>query len=161
MKLIQIVEGEMKPIVLVLGKLCSGKGTFCGNYTEQGYTHIATSDVVKRVSGFTTREELQSTMSMDSLIVDEMINDITEHTKVVIDGIRQQSIIDGLIYHYGKSKIDIIWLDVSDEIRKSRYANRGDAKDTKPFDSAEAGDVKLGINQVEQFAKQYGKTILN
>ena len=72
MMLNEIAE-QSKPIILVFGRLCSGKGTFCEPYMKQGYNHITTSDVVRKVSGKSARSELAKTGDMDQMIADEMI----------------------------------------------------------------------------------------
>jgi adenylate kinase family enzyme len=162
MKIMQLKEANLaKSIVLVFGRLCSGKGTFCEPYIKKGYNHITTSDIVKKVSGFTTRDQLQTTKDMDTLIIEEMVTYIRDNQPIVVDGIRQQSIIEALVNEFGRESIDMIWLEAPKNIRQQRYTDRAATKDTKSFDDAEAGDIKLGINDVEQYAKSNGKTVNN
>lgn len=157
MKLTEISQPE-KPIVLVFGRLCSGKGTYCQAYTDQGYHHITTSHVVKRLSGLKTRGQLQHTKDLDAAIGEEMVKEIAKHDKVVIDGIRQTKIVEAIVDAYG-DKVDMIWLDVPERIRRDRFVMRGAAKDDQTFDDAEAGDTNLGLDDVEKEYKPKSRVV--
>jgi adenylate kinase family enzyme len=146
-----------KHVILVFGKLCSGKGTFCKQYADIGYLHISTSDVVKMVSGKSTRQDLQTTGSLDQKIVDKMIEIIDNHNYVIIDGIRQCSIIERLLQTY--PKVQMVWLEVDEDIRKLWFDQRGDAKDNITFDQAQIGDDKLGLGQVESKYKKMCRVV--
>lgn len=153
------VATQQKSIVLVFGRLCSGKGTFCNKYIRQGYNHVTTSDIVKSVSGKTTRDELQQTSDKDQLILTRMIQTITEQQPIVVDGIRQRSIVEGILTHFGKDTVELIWLEVPKDIRKERFHQRKASKDTKSFEVSEAGDVQLGLNDVESYVKPMSKIV--
>ena len=146
-------------LVLVLGRLCSGKGTYCASYVERDFHHIATSDVVKSVSGAFTRSDLQNTKSLDVKIADALIALANQYERVVIDGIRQSSIIRAIekeIPH-----VQLVWLEADTTIRKQRFEQRKDRKDNITFEQAEQGDDNLGLSQVESDYKSKCKIIHN
>lgn len=153
------IAEQSKQIVLVFGRLCSGKGTFCEPYIKQGYTHITTSDIVRKVSGAKSRSDLQNTQDMDQLIADEMINTISQSQPIVVDGIRQNSIIDRVLSEFGDDNVELIWLDAPADVRRERFANRGASKDDRSFDDAEAGDSKLGLDDVESKFKPRSRLV--
>lgn len=157
MKLNEIAQSS-KPIVLVFGRICSGKGTFCKLYTKKGYHHITTSDVVKKLSGVQTRDKLQDTKNLDTAIGEEMINIIKQHDKIIIDGIRQTKIVDRIIKEFGDD-VDMVWLEATRELRKERFTKRGAAKDDQSFEDAERGDSKLGLDDVEAKYKSRSRII--
>lgn len=146
-------------IVLLSGKLCSGKGTYCSNNLP-GYTHISVSDIVKQISGFNKRSDLHTTKDLDTQIADELISIISHHNPVVIDGIRQKSIVDKIQSAFG-DKVELRWLEVSPEELERRYSSRQDKKDDQDFNTALQRDRDLGLDDVEQHFKQYGTVINN
>ena len=148
-------------IVLLFGKICSGKSTYADAlcYITKA-KRITVSDIVKRVSGKISRSELQNTAHMDVEIIKELCVEINKYDKVVIDGIRQYSIVLGLSTEYGLSNIDMIWLEVPDEIRKYRFHDRAISKDDITFEEADARDERLGLKELaESLKKTY--TIIN
>jgi dephospho-CoA kinase len=148
-----------KPIVLVFGRLCSGKGTYCKQYTDRGYHHVTTSDVVKSLSGKSRRDQLQKTKSLDQAIAEKLSEVASNNQPIVIDGIRQVSIVDYLVNTFGKDNIEMVWLEVPKDIRRNRYNKRGSKGDVAPFDKAEAGDSELGLDDVEAKYKSRSKII--
>lgn len=147
MKLFEAISN--KPIVIVMGKMCSGKGTYCAPYTKNGYHHIGASSIVKKLTGLSDRKDLQDTKHLEIEIGDEIIRQVGKHDRVIIDGIRQVEIVDRLVDEIGDENIEMVWLDVPDNVRQARYETRGDARDTETFDDAAARDVKLGVDAVE------------
>ena len=137
----------MKEIVLVFGRLCSGKGTFCKPYIDDGYHHITTSDIVRRLSGESTRDKLQGTHDLDLAIGDEMVEVISDYDRIIIDGIRQVRIVEKILRAY--TDVKLVWLEVPISIRQERFLSRGAAKDNQTFEIAEQGDTKLGLDEVE------------
>lgn len=158
---LQEVAQQPKSIVLVFGRLCSGKGTYCEKYIRQGYHHVTTSDIVKAVSGSKTREQLQKTGSMDQQILQQMIQTIEQNKPIVVDGIRQKSIVEGVLSHFGEDAVELVWLEVPSDIRKERFSKRAASKDTKSFEDSEAGDSALGLDDVETFVKPRSSVINN
>jgi len=145
---------ETNKVVLLFGKICSGKSTYADAlcYVTKA-KRITVSDIVKRVSGKVSRSELQGTAHMDKEIALELIAEIKKYDKVVIDGIRQYSIVVELVAEFGMDSLDLIWLDVPDDIRKYRFYDRSISKDDITFEEADARDEKLGLKELAESLK--------
>jgi len=145
---------ETNQIVLLFGKICSGKSTYADAlcYVTKA-KRITVSDIVKRVSGKVSRSELQNTAHMDLSICEELASEIKKYDKVVVDGIRQYSIVVGLAAEFGLENLDLIWLEVPDEIRRYRFTDRAIAKDDISFEEADARDEKLGLLELQDKLK--------
>ena len=141
-------------IVLLFGKICSGKSTYADAlcYVTKA-KRITVSDIVKRVSGKVSRSELQMTAHMDQDICHELCQEINKYDKVVIDGIRQYSIVLGLAAEYGLDNLDLIWLEVPDDVRRYRFYDRAISKDDITFEEADARDEKLGLLELQDKLK--------
>ena len=148
-----------RPIILVFGKLCSGKGTYCAPFTRSGYKQVTTSDIVKRLSGAKTRGKLQFTADLGPAIAQELVEIIGRNSKVIVDGIRQPAIVDAIVSRFGRDNIEMVWLDVPDDVRKARFVQRGAAKDDQTFDDAEQGDKKLGMDAIERKYKSQSTVV--
>lgn len=148
-----------RPIILVFGKLCSGKGTYCKRFTRSGYKHVSTSDVVKDLSGAQTRGELQKTADKGPAIAAELVEIIGKNSKIIVDGIRQPNIVDAIVSRFGRDNIEMVWLDVPDDVRKERFAQRGAAKDDQSFDAADLGDKNLGMDRIEKKYKSQSRVV--
>ena len=149
-------------IVLLFGKICSGKSTYADAlcYVTKA-KRITVSDIVKRVSGKISRSELQNTAHMDKEIALELIQVISSYDKVVVDGIRQYTIVLELAAEYGIDNLDLIWLEVPDDIRKYRFHDRAVSKDDITFEDADARDEKLGLKDLQDKLKDSYITINN
>lgn len=149
------ISTPSKPVILVYGKLCSGKGTFCGNF--KNHHKIVTSDVVRKVSGETKRSGLHGTAQLDQVIADEIILQIQEQlsngTPVVVDGIRQKSIVDRTLSAFGVDNVEQIWLEVPNDELKRRFYSRGADKDDQEFETAYNRDEELGLGELEPWLK--------
>ena len=145
---------QTQRIVLLFGKICSGKSTYADAlcYVTKA-KRITVSDIVKRVSGKVSRSELQGTAHMDKEIALELIAEINKYDKVVIDGIRQLSIVVELAAEFGREDLSLVWLEVSDEIRKYRFRDRSVAKDDITFEEADIRDEKLGLKELAESLK--------
>ena len=141
-------------IVLLFGKICSGKSTYADAlcYITKA-KRITVSDIVKRVSGKVSRSELQNTAHMDQEICKELCQEINKYDKVIIDGIRQHSIVIGLAAEYGLENLDLVWLEVPDEVRRHRFYDRLVSKDDISFEEADARDEKLGLKELQDKLK--------
>lgn len=136
-------------IVLVFGKICSGKGHFCKQFSLR--THIITSSIVKQLSQFDTRSQLGTTKHLDQEIAEEIIKQINEvEGNVIIDGIRQLSIVQAIVDCFGQTNVALVWLDVSKEELKRRFLSRKDIKDDQDFETALLKDAELGLDELEQ-----------
>ena len=149
-------------VVLLFGKICSGKSTYADAlcYVTKA-KRITVSDIVKRVSGKISRSELQNTAHMDKEIALELIQVISSYDKVVVDGIRQYTIVLELAAEYGIDNLDLIWLEVPDDIRKYRFHDRAVSKDDITFEDADARDEKLGLKDLQDKLKDSYITINN
>lgn len=147
-----------RKIIIVCGKICSGKGYYCANKFPD-YHQVTVSDVVKRIAKTDVRSELGKTADMDQLIADALIEEIKKHNKVIVDGARQISIIKRLQQAFGSQIEDIIWLDVPEETLRTRFTQRQAKKDDITFDDAVSSDNKLGLGDVEQYIRQSGRVI--
>ncbi len=162
MKIANIFEvASNKPIILVFGRICSGKGTYCAPFVKRGFHHIATSAIVSELSGAATRDELQQTDAFDDAIARELINQIEQHGKVIIDGIRQPQIVDAIVDKFGDKNIEMVWLEVPEATREERFLKRGARKDNQSFADANQGDSKLGVDDIEKKFKPQSTIVDN
>lgn len=141
-----------REIILVCGNIACGKGTYCQT-KYAGYAHITVSDIVKRLSNQTERSELGKTAHLDNAIVEALIQQIDQYNKVVVDGIRQVSILYELEQYYESEIKKIVWLDVPRDVCEQRFASRQDKKDNLDYDAATKSDEQLGINSVERYIR--------
>lgn len=153
---------KTKRIVLLFGKICSGKSTYADalSYITKA-KRITVSDIVKRVSGKVSRSELQNTAHMDKEICEELCLEIDNYDSVIIDGIRQYSIVSGLAAKYGYDMMDLVWLEVPEDVRRYRFYNRSISKDDIAFQEADARDEKLGLKELQDRLKDVYITINN
>lgn len=155
MKLNEITNHE---IILLCGNLSSGKGHYIRqNYPD--YKQISVSSVVKTLTNMKTRSELSTTAHLDMGILKVLIEQIKHHPKVVVDGIRQLSILNGLQKEFGDQIKEVIWLEVPMHELKRRFEARQARKDDLPFEQAIKSDQDLGISDVERYIKKNHKVI--
>ena len=151
-----------EPIVLIFGKICSGKSTYA---TALSYLtkakRITVSDVVKTLSGLSTRSGLQTTQHLDEAIAAELVRKIKSHDRVVIDGIRQVSIVEWILKEVNPKDVLMLWLEVPDEVRKSRFYDRVVSKDDLTLEEADQRDEKLGLLELQDTLKDRYITIQN
>jgi predicted kinase len=152
-------------ICFILGKLCSGKSSYCKQYMQDFY-HISVSNIVKKITALENRSDLQQTSYLDSIISNSIINDIEialqTNKQVVIDGCRQLSIIKKIIDFFGSENVYYIWLDVDDNILKMRYDNLRKTNIKKyniSFENAIINDSTLGLDDVYNFILNKNTTI--
>ena len=139
-------------IVLVFGRICSGKSSF------QALQHrIIVSNIVRDLLNTNDRSVLQNSLNMDMKIAEEIVNcieeltvgmkyNLCEHRNIIVDGIRQTSIVDYVLERYPDAKL--VWLQVPTEKRKQRYELRADSKDTEPFDVADNKPIELECQKI-------------
>lgn len=145
---------QTKKVVLLFGKICSGKSTYADALCfVTKAKRITVSDIVKRISGKATRSELQDTAHMDQLITHELAAECKQYDKVIVDGIRQVSIVEGMINYFGANDIDMVWLEVPDEVRRHRFYSRSVSKDDITFEEADKRDEKLGLLELQNTLK--------
>jgi len=66
--------------------------------------------------------------------------------EIVVDGIRQVSILDRVLNAYPEA--ELVWLDCPTEERKRRYEARKDAKDVEPFEVADNKSIELECQKI-------------
>lgn len=150
MKLLEVLTP--KQIILVCGNLCSGKGHYCKTKYPD-YHAISVSGIVKSLTQSSERSELTKTAYLDKRILECLGDQIQPFDKVIIDGIRQMTIIKGLEQKYGDQIKDIVWLEVPIDTLKTRFENRAAKKDDLPFEKALQADRDLGVSDVETYIK--------
>lgn len=145
-----------QPIVLIFGKICSGKSTYAEalSYLTKA-KRVTVSDVVKRLSGLSTRSGLQSTDHLDQNIGVELVQQIKTHGRVIIDGIRQVSIVNWILREVNPEDVLMIWLEVPDNVRQYRFYDRVTSKDDLTFEEADARDEKLGLLTLQDTLKNH------
>lgn len=155
---------EKTKITLLFGRICSGKTS----YKPDTY-RIVVSDLVRGVLAnyvvAPTRGELQNTMHLDDEIASAimMVADYAIESgkcpEIIIDGIRQVSIVEMVLEKYPDA--ELIWLSVDDFERKRRYESRKDIKDVEPFEVADTKPIELECQKIYETYKDKIKTINN
>lgn len=112
---------------------------------------IVVSDIVKSIVSSTNRDALQNSMHFDNQIGTALINSIyiatmANREHIVVDGIRQVSIVDRVLQAYPDA--EMIWLEVPTEERKRRYLTRQDVKDVEPFEVADNKAIELECQRI-------------
>lgn len=142
-------------VTLLFGRICSGKSSY---RSDELIPRVVVSKLVRSVIAdhAATRDQLQDTMHLDNLIADSIIQciDIYEASYgrgVIVDGIRQVSIVEKVLEVYPNA--ELVWLDVPEEERRRRYESRGDAKDVEPFDIADNKAIELECQKIYETYK--------
>lgn len=137
-------------LTLLFGRICSGKSSLY----KDSY-RIIVSNLVRGIINSASREDLQNTMHLDNKIAESVIRTIDyvidEHPHVVVDGIRQASIVEKVLQHYPKA--ELVWLSVTDAERRRRYISRMDAKDVEPFELADTKPIELECQKIYEIYK--------
>ena len=143
------MEQQLKSkIILIFGRICSGKGSYL---KDQG-TRIVVSDIVRGIVSSSNRDALQDSMHLDSRIAEGLIITINRaleadpYKPVIVDGIRQVSIVDQVLINFPNA--ELIWLSASDSERKRRYEARKDIKDVEPFEIADNKLIELECQKI-------------
>lgn len=142
------MEQSLKPrITLVFGRICSGKGS----YFKDADKRFVVSDIVKNIISSNNRDALQNSLHLDSQIGTTLINNIyiasmANREHIVVDGIRQVSIVDRILDAYPEA--ELVWLEVPVEERKRRYEARKDVKDVESFEVADNKEIELECQKV-------------
>ena len=134
-------------IILVFGRICSGKSSFQTNAHR-----IVVSDIVRKLINSNDRSQLQNTQHLDEQIAEEILRQMESYDylmshellrvhNIVIDGIRQPSIVEYILERFPEAHL--IWLDVPQEVRRRRYETRNAEKDTESFDQADNRPIEL------------------
>lgn len=156
---------KQSDIILVFGRICSGKSSF------QARAHrIVVSDIVRKLINSNDRAQLQNTQHLDEQIAKEIIlqvedyqyhmrNDLLDTHNIVIDGIRQPSIVEYVLERLPDAAM--VWLEVPTEVRKRRYENRNADKDTESFDDADNRPIELEGQRIFSIFKDQMDIVYN
>ena len=145
-------------ITYLCGRICSGKSTY-----RPEARRLMVSDIVRNVVRSNDREKLQNSMHLDEQILEGLSICIDYDIEMgveelIIDGIRQPSILKRLSAVYGG---EIVWLEVPLEERKRRYEARGAEKDTEPFEVADNKAIELECQKIYSIFSKQLKVINN
>ena len=145
-------------LTLLFGRICSGKSTY---YSDAH--RIVVSDLVRAIIKSSSREELQNTMHLDKTIADAVVGSIrdaeNEPSHIVVDGIRQASIVHEVLEHWPDA--ELVWLEVPVEERKRRYESRKDLKDVESFEIADNKPIELECQNIFSIFKEQLRIIWN
>ena len=141
---------ELTPIIVVCGKMCSGKDTFAHLLAK--HNHIDIGNIVREITQ--TNDRVQNAL-LGTEISKRLIVLIKESQPCVITGIRQVSILETILKNFNCELNDFIWLEVSTEERKRRFLARGADKDKNlSFEVYDEKDQKLGLGEIESYFKE-------
>ena len=150
-------------VVFLFGEICSGKST----YEPEGKSvRITVSNIVKRLMQSEDREVLQKSKHLDTIIADEIIEEVDNifgyvdpsPQTIIIDGIRQYSIVEQVQQWLPDNiQVEYKWLEVDAVERKRRFEARKDPKDTLTFEEAEKRDNELGLSDLFRILKEQNK----
>ena len=145
-------------LTLLFGRICSGKSSLY----KDSYRIVA-SNLVRGIVNSASREDLQNTMHLDDTIAKAIIMSIDyvidENPHVVVDGIRQASIVEKVLQHYPNA--ELVWLEVPVEERKRRYEARKDVKDVEAFEIADNKPIELECQNIYRIFKEQLRIINN
>ena len=132
-------------VILLFGRICSGKTS----YMPDSY-RITVSNLVRGILNTTDRSKLQNSQHLDQEIADSilmtMFHVCEQYPVVVVDGIRQVSIVNRVLEEFPNA--ELVWLEVPTEERKRRYEHRKDIKDIEPFDIADNKPIELECSKI-------------
>ena len=145
-------------ITLLFGRICSGKSS----YLPDAY-RIIVSNIVKGILNSTDRKELQNSQHLDQEIADSILmvmhHVCEQYPHVVVDGIRQVSIVNRVLEEF--PDVELIWLEVPTEERKRRYESRKATKDVESFEIADSKPIELECSEIFTTFKKRLKVINN
>lgn len=145
-----------KKLILVFGRICSGKSSYKPELPRITVSNTVRS-LFKELIGDTNadRAALQTTLSLDQQIAERLLSQIDAlevEGEVIVDGIRQVSIVRHILTKY--SKAILVFLEVPTEERKRRYESRADIKDVEPFEIADNKPIELQIDEILEVFKE-------
>lgn len=150
-------------VTLLFGRICSGKTSYKPNAYKVIVSNLVRA-VIAEYAPTATREQLQDTMHLDTKIAESILTvtdyavQIYKRPEVIIDGIRQVSIVEKVLEKYPDA--ELVWLEVPEEERRRRYESRGDSKDVEPFDIADNKTIELECQKIFSTFK-HKLTIIN
>lgn len=144
-----------KKIIVVSGRICTGKSHFIQKFFEKEEV-VGVGDIVREITDTCTRTIDET---LDKKIISNLLSKIKDHFDnsidiIVIDGIRQKSIFDAINSFCidNDVKLKCYWLQAPYSIRRERYDKRNDQKDNcVTFGMVDSKESPL-IEEFEEFA---------
>lgn len=135
-------------ILIVCGRMCSGKGHFCHQFHNK--EQISISTLIKAIVNC---HERVHDASLDQAVIHRLLELIAEKSNegktFFIEGIRQLSIIEALESVF--VNISYVWIESSEQDRRARFYKRKDERDIENFFSYDKKDELLGILKVKDY----------
>ena len=132
-------------IILLCGRICSGKGSYLPDASR-----IIVSNIVRAIVNSSSRDALQNSLHLDEQIAESILYTmdyaLEYNSEVIVDGIRQVSIINKVLEYYPDA--ELVWLEVPTEERKRRYESRKDIKDVESFEIADNKEIELECQNI-------------
>ncbi len=143
-----------KKIIIILGRVASGKDTFAA--TLINHTQIDIGSIVREIK---QQEQRVFDKDLDDEIMYQLKEKLKDNptTNFVITGIRQKGILQYLIVNCEAHFIEYecIYLEVPDEELKRRFICRQNFKDIGlSFEEVIERDGELGLNEIEKYIKE-------
>jgi hypothetical protein len=114
---------------------------------------VVVSQLVGSLVRSNSRSDMQDTLHFDHILADLIVKrvgtlvNMNLWSNVIVDGIRQLSIVEKVIEIYPEAQL--IWLEVPVEERKRRYENRKDGKDSlQSFEVADNKPIELECQKI-------------
>jgi hypothetical protein len=145
-------------LTLLFGRICSGKSSM---YPDA--KRVVVSNIVKGILQTTDRNKLQDSLHLDQEIAQSICMNLhfyaEQYPHVVVDGIRQSSIVDFVLKEFPDA--ELIWLEVPVRERKRRYEARKDVKDVELFEVADNKPIELECQKIYSIFKDKLRIINN
>jgi dephospho-CoA kinase len=135
-------------ITFICGQLCCGKTSFAKAYANVcDGVYIEIGDIVRRIKQTQDRKILQDSKDLSSEIVSQLTLSLNElfPKQIVASGPRQVDILKAF------PEATLLWIECPTKTRKARYSLRARDGDSATFETADQGDVDLGILEVKQY----------
>ncbi len=135
-------------ISFVCGQLCCGKTTYAKalvNITNGKFVEVG--DIVRDIKQTTDRKLLQDSKELWVQIVEELERLSKQYcnTDIIICGVRQKQILEKF------PDSTLLWIECPNNEREKRYKERNRSGDAISFQTADNGDISLGILEVKEY----------
>lgn len=148
-------NNKLPLVTFVVGKAFSGKSYYVNEKVKEvGGVTVEVGEIVRKIKqeekrifeGFLSKEITKR--------IFHILTRVTSDAHIYIVGCRQRSVIEQMLYlcelNHLHLDYNIVYLSVSDEIRKERFEKLVDEGKNKglTFEEIENGDESLGINEL-------------
>ena len=149
---------------LVFGHCCSGKSSYANDMKQLYEKHdlgklvvISSSDILKDYHKDVRKQDEKDIDEYGKIILNGILEKIEaiedKNCHIIIEGIRQPSILHGILELGKKEEIFItkfLWFNTSYEVRAERFRNRNLEKDKgKSLQEIDKLDDMLGLNYIK------------